>query len=190
MKTIKTKLIYAFIAVSLFACKDDDEDEPVVPVIPNEEEVITTVRYTLTPTGGGAAAVFSFQDLDGDGGNTPVITADSIDANITYTGSLEFFNELETPADTITNEVLEEGDEHQVFFQINSGDFTVSYADVDKNGNPIGVSSTFESNTMSGNLTITLRHEPDKAAAGVSGGDITNAGGETDIEVSFPINVR
>ena len=84
--------MYAFIALALFACKDDDENEPVTPIIPNEEEVITTVRYTLTPQGGGTASVFSFQDLDGDGGNAPVITADSLDANVTYTGAIEFIN--------------------------------------------------------------------------------------------------
>ncbi len=182
--------MYAFIALALFACKDDDENEPVTPIIPNEEEVITTVRYTLTPQGGGTASVFSFQDLDGDGGNAPVITADSLDANVTYTGAIEFINELETPAEDITEEVLEEGDEHQVFFQVTSGDFVISYADVDQNGNPLGLSTTFESKTTGGSLTVILRHEPDKTAAGVSGGDITNAGGETDIEVVFPVNVR
>ena len=36
-----------------------------------------------------------------------------------------------------------------------------------------------------GQFTVTLRHEPDKSAQGVSAGDITNAGGETDIEVSL-----
>ena len=35
-----------------------------------------------------------------------------------------------------------------------------------------------------------LRHEPDKSAAGVSSGDITNAGGETDIEVSFNVIIE
>ena len=38
--------------------------------------------------------------------------------------------------------------------------------------------------------TITLRHEPAKTATGVSGGDITNAGGETDIEVVFDVTVE
>ncbi|HBK71516.1 MAG TPA: type 1 periplasmic binding fold superfamily protein, partial [Flavobacteriaceae bacterium] len=35
-----------------------------------------------------------------------------------------------------------------------------------------------------------LRHEPNKSASGVSDGDITNAGGETDIEVIFNITVQ
>ena len=66
-----------------------------------------------------------------------------------------------------------------------------AYADQDNNGNPIGLS--FELTTGdAGNesYTITLRHEPDKTASGVSGGDITNAGGETDIEVVFDITVE
>jgi hypothetical protein len=39
-------------------------------------------------------------------------------------------------------------------------------------------------------LKITLRHEPNKKASGVVGGSITNAGGETDIEVSFDVEVK
>ena len=34
-----------------------------------------------------------------------------------------------------------------------------------------------------------LKHEPNKSAAGVAGGDVTNAGGETDAEMEFPITV-
>ncbi len=187
---MKSKLLYVFIAMALFACKDDEGDKPVTPEIPNEEEVITTVRYTLTPSTGGTAKVFQFQDLDGDGGNAPIISGDTLDLNVTYTGSIEFLNELESPADDITEEVLAEGDEHQVFYQVTSGDFVITYTDQDSNGNPIGLTTTFESKTMGGNLKVVLRHEPVKGAVGVSGGDITNAGGETDIEVVFPVNVR
>jgi len=37
---------------------------------------------------------------------------------------------------------------------------------------------------------VTLRHQPDKGAIGVSDGDITNAGGETDIEVLFDVIIE
>ena len=37
---------------------------------------------------------------------------------------------------------------------------------------------------------MTLRHEPAKDASGVAAGDITNAGGETDIEVTFDVTVE
>ena len=41
-----------------------------------------------------------------------------------------------------------------------------------------------------GTVVVTLRHQPDKTASGVSSGDITYAGGETDIEVSFPLVIE
>jgi len=68
---------------------------------------------------------------------------------------------------------------------------SVAYDDKDANGNPVGLSSILTTgDAASGSITITLRHEPAKSASGVSNGDITNAGGETDIEVIFPINVQ
>jgi hypothetical protein len=46
------------------------------------------------------------------------------------------------------------------------------------------------SSAGSGTLTITLRHEPNKDGDNVADGDITNAGGETDVEVTFNIDVE
>ncbi len=68
---------------------------------------------------------------------------------------------------------------------------SVSYTDTDADGNPIGITTELiTSDAGSGVLTVILRHEPNKGASGVSGGDITNAGGETDIEVDFDVNVQ
>jgi hypothetical protein len=66
-----------------------------------------------------------------------------------------------------------------------------SYDDSDSNGDPVGIVTTVHTgDTGNGLLTITLRHEPDKSATGVAGGDITNAGGDTDLEVTFPVMVE
>ena len=70
--------------------------------IPNEEELITTVNYTLTPADGSAAITLSFVDLDGDGGDAPTITGGTLIANTTYTGTLELLNEAEMPVEDIT----------------------------------------------------------------------------------------
>ena len=72
----KTLLMLSF-ALFLGACGED-------PVAPNEEELITTLNLTLTPVAGGAAVVLTFQDLDGEGGNDPVITNGTIAANTNY----------------------------------------------------------------------------------------------------------
>ena len=43
---------------------------------------------------------------------------------------------------------------------------------------------------INGTITITLRHEPNKGGEGVSNGDITNAGGETDAQVSYNVSLQ
>ncbi|MBK7753909.1 MAG: hypothetical protein IPI41_15275 [Flavobacteriales bacterium] len=87
--------------------------------------------------------------------------------------------------------MLEEGVDHQFFFQPAGANITFAYSDADANGNPIGLQTTMASGTASvGSLKVTLRHEPDKTAAGVASGDITNAAGETDIEVTFPVVIE
>ncbi len=167
------------------------KDEPDEPVIPNEEEVITTLNFTLTPDGGGTAVVLTFLDLDGDGGNDPTITGGTLDTNTTYNGSLELFNELESPAVDITEEVEGEALDHQFFFQTSIGEINIAYDDMDANGNPIGLSTIITTNVASsGTITVILRHEPNKDASGASTGDITNAGGETDIEVTFNVDIQ
>ena len=176
--------------LSIFFITACNKDVPEDPTIPNEEEVITTLNFTLTPDGSGTPVVLTFQDLDGDGGNVPIITGGVLDSNTTYYGSLELLNELENPATDITEEVEEEGSDHQFFFQTSVNGMNVTYDDIDVNGDPIGLSTILITNgTSTGTLTITLRHEPKKDASGVSDGDITNAGGETDIEVTFNVEV-
>lgn len=166
-------------------CEQDD------PVIPNEEELITTLGYTLTPVNGTDVVTLLFQDFDGDGGDAPIITGGMLAANETYTGSLQLLNESETPTEDITAEVEEEDLEHQFFFQSDIAGLNVIYGDQDSEGNPLGLRSTLiTGDAASGTLTVTLRHEPNKSASGVSDGLLENAGGETDIEVTFPIDVQ
>jgi len=186
MKLLSPLSMVLFLSlVFLTSC---DKDDPV-PI--DEPELITTLIYTLTPIDGGTPAVLSFQDLDGDGGDEPVVTTDNLMANTTYNGSISLLNETETPAENISAEVLEEGAEHQFFFAQTVNGISLAYTDMDEDGNPIGLSTILTTTVaQSGNFTIILRHEPDKNADGAAQGNINNAGGETDIEVTFPINVQ
>lgn len=184
-------LLSIFISlISMISCSDD----PVVPddpVIENEEEVITTLTYTLTPSEGGSAVVLTYQDLDGDGANEPTITNGMLSDSTVYTGALTLLNETESPAESITEEIEEEDDEHQFFFSSTITDLQVEYADEDGDGKPVGLTTTLTTGAVgSGTLTITLRHEPEKSAANVASGDITSAGGETDISVTFTLTIE
>ncbi len=179
-------LLLAFVTAFTFISCDKDD-----PVIENEEELITTVNYTLTPTDGGEAIVLTFQDLDGDGEMVPMISSGLLGAGKTYNGVLELLNESDSPAENITEEIQEEDEDHQFFFQTDIAGLVVAYSDTDADGNPVGLSTTVTTDAAaSGSLTIILLHEPVKTADGVSAGDITNAAGESDIEVVFPIDVQ
>jgi hypothetical protein len=187
MKLIKNIVILVYIS-SIFAACSSDED----PVIINEEELITTVRATLIPEGGGTEVILESVDLDGDGPNEPIIeVSGTFNPNTTYTGTLKILNEAESPAEDITLEIMEEDEDHQFFFSLTNDIATATYGDEDSNGNPVGVQFNLLTGAAgSGGFTIILRHEPDKAAADVNTGDVTNAGGSTDVQVTFDITIN
>ena len=162
-----------------FSCDDDET------VIPNEEEVITELTYTLTSP--DHTATFTFSDPDGEGGNDATITGATLRPNTTYTGSLDLGE--------ITAEIQEEDAEHQFFFEFDGAlGITATYTDTDDDGNPVGLATsvvTTDANPEVNNgLVLTLRHEPTKTASGVSISNPDAAGGETDIEVIFPVTVE
>lgn len=181
--TMKQKYaILPILAFTLYSC------DPVEPTDPKEEELITTVSIELI--GLNSTAVLSYVDLDGDGGAAPVYAIDSLNANTVYSGSITLLNESETPSEDITAEIFDEADDHQFFFTTNGGT-NYSYTDQDNNGYPVGL--TFELTTGdpgTEEFTFILRHLPAKDADGVMDGDITNAGGETDIQVVFDVIVH
>lgn len=180
----KQILLYPLLLIALvFTGCSDENPQPV-----NEEEVITTMTVTLTPAGGGTAITLKKTDLDGDGPNAAVYSVSgNLVAGTTYSGLIKVENETETPAENITEEVIEEANEHQFFFTPAGGlDVTTTYADMDGDGNPLGVEFNLTANTASmGTLTITLRHEPTKPNTGLA-----DAGGETDVEATFNLTVE
>lgn len=195
--TMRTDLKYLTLALAIagaaVGCKKDEEDPltPTPPVV-NEEEVITTLILTFTDQE-NAANVFEMRstDLDGDGGNAPVITSDPLPNNRAFNLAVRVLNESGDPAEEITEEIEAEDEDHQFFFQPVGTTLLVNYADADGNGAPVGLINTASTAAPGvGTLTVILRHEPDKTAPGVITGDIMNAGGETDIEVEFPVTVE
>jgi len=185
-------LILATLVV-LPACADDAQP-------PDEQEVITTVILELTPTG-GQAMVFEFDDPDGDGGAAPTI--DPIEIGIgSYSARVRFENRLETPPEDITAEVDDEAEQHQVFFTgsaLAAGDLAYTYADMDANGLPIGLTGSMSApSDGTGDLTVTLRHlppingQPTKTAGletQVRNGGFDGIPGESDAQVTFPVTV-
>lgn len=179
-------LIFLFALVLIIPSCDKDDPEPV-----NEEEVINTFIYNLVPDDGSELISFTFNDEDGDGGEAPTIVSATLAANTLYTGSVALTANTPDGTENVTEEVEEEAEEHQFFYASTIADLEIAYDDVDADGNPIGINTTLQTGEAgSGALTITLRHEPDKNGTDVSAGNIANAGGETDIEVTFDVEVQ
>lgn len=163
------------------SCNKEDK------VDPNEEELITTLKVSLLPSGSTTPLVFTFKDVDGPAGNPPAVF-DSIivDANKSYTATVQFLNESVSPAEDITAEVSAEGDDHQVYFTPAGAALSVSNLNADSKGLPLGLSSTWQAGAAGkGSMTITLKHKPGTKAAG----DPVSKG-ETDVEVVFGVRLK
>lgn len=177
---------YAFfftvvLVMAIFSCKKEDK------VDPNEGELITTLKVSLTETGSSTPQVFVFKDIDGPAGNPPQqFDSIIINSNKSYTASLQFLNESVSPAEDITVEVAAEGDDHQVYFQPTTAAISVNNLNNDSKGLPIGISSTWQTGAAgTGKMKITLKHKPGAKATG----DPVSKG-ETDVEIEFNVRIK
>lgn len=167
------------------ACNDQEV------IIENQEELITSLILRLEPLSGGSALEFSFSDIDGDGGEEPVINSPVLPSGTEFDATLILLDESGAFAEDVTIEIQEEAEDHQVFYIAENADLDVAYLDQDADGNPIGVRTRMTTGVPgSGTLQVILRHEADKFASGVDQGLIENAGGETDIQVSFDLIIQ
>ena len=182
-KFVSTLLLIGLL-LSVFSC---EKDEPME----NEERIeVTDIRYTLISPNGDEQ-VLTYSDPDGRGGNDPVVTGATIQPNVVYFGNFEISNELSTPTEDIKATIEANKREYQFFYIVNGLDMTIAYADSDDDQNPVGLTTALMiGNSSNGTLTINLQEDPNKSGAGVSDGQIGNAGGATIFQASFPITIQ
>jgi hypothetical protein len=187
MKKINFLLLAAILFVSVISssCKREDETPEL------EQEVITTVIMRFIEVGSTTVNEFIYRDLDGDGPATPTrFDAINLKPNTEYMVSIQLLDESKNPAEDINEEIMEEGDEHQFFFEANPANLIseFEYLDTDEDGRPIGLVTRMVTGTAhgEGNLRVVLLHELNKAAAGVAAGNRANAGGDVDVDINFP----
>jgi hypothetical protein len=183
----------------LGGCKDDDPEKEDTP------ELITKATLTFTPAGGGTTVTVTATDPDGEG--VQDLTVDgpiNLVVNKTYTLNLELINGLAQPTEPeydVTAEVEGESDEHMFFFGWTNNVFSdpsgngnidnraddVNYNDVDEEGLPLGLSTTWATvgSAASGTFRIILKHQPDLKSA-----TTTSDIGESDIDLTFTISVN
>lgn len=166
-------------ALFIAGCKKDKMDVENPSPVEQEEELITTLKLTFSDASGVETdKVFKFVDLDGDGGNAPIVDDIELTKNVTYNVDIEVLNESENPAEDITAEILAENSDHLFCFSASGIDLSINRTDSDGKYE-VGLKSEWITGiAASGTVTVALKHQP-----GVKNG-MCNVG-ETDIEVSF-----
>ncbi len=212
MKFINTLLALLCLVVFAPGCGDvghddhDDHDHHGHDHDPNE--VMTTIRLNFTAESGGEPFTATWADANNDG--NAMIDTITLTAGETYAVTVEVLNELEDPAENVTEELQMELDEHQFFFygeaisspssESTSAIVNQSYSDMDSVGFPVGLTNSFEAvEAGSGMLTIMLRHMPPvngtavktgELAEMVKSGNTDSLPGSIDIQIDFPITVQ
>jgi len=195
----RKNLVYAmaFAALAFTSCESDD------PVIENDQEVITdvTLRFQeLNAAGSPVGAVTSFKASDPQGievGKAPTIQNVSLIKGKTYSMKIEVFNSIEK--EDITKEIIEEAAKHQFFFLGSAfvGSPVLTYQYADPSGKLIGVEGKVTVSASPGlnnaTMRIVLRHDLDKNFLGATNPNFQNfvqAGGESDLDISFPLIIN
>ncbi len=185
MKNISYILFVWVLLASVQSCKKDEKEVTNPPAPDNEEEVITTLSLEFTDVNGiEPSLTATFRDPDGDGGAGPDIFDDiTLQAGTTYQVSLVLLNETVSPADTISNEVLAEADEHLFCFSPQGLDLSIIRTDSDGTYE-LGLESEWTAGAAgSGTVKVELKHQP-----GIKDGSCEP--GETDVEVTFEVTVE
>lgn len=184
------------ITMVISSCKKDD---PKQPVATNPQEVLTTVIINGynhdEPNNTQYHFSYKWEDLDGDGGLSPVIDTLALDTGIEYHCHILILDKTKMPVDTVSYAIEDEKNMHQFFYTPSSnlaGKFETEILDFDNNSPSLPVGLEFHLNTTSkdsyttplvGLLNMVLSH--------YDGVPKTMArSSESDIDINFPVKLK
>jgi len=195
MKNLRKVTLYltALLTLAFVSCKSDE------PTQENDGEVITDVTLKfqeLNSSNALVGSVLSFKASDPQGievGKTPTIQSINLAKGKKYQMTIEVTNAIK--GEDITQEILTEAAAHQFFFlgQVFDSSFlSIQYADA--GGIALGLKTTVtvspSTGTNNSSMRVVLRHDLNKSFAGANNPNFANfvqAGGETDLDITFPV---
>ena len=199
MKNNNTTIITIATIATILTISSCSKEDPKKPIITNPQEVLTTILIKGYNQNDSLNTNYQFnykwEDLDGDGGNLPVIDTINLDSGIIYTCEIIILDKTKTPFDTVSNAIEEEKNAHQFFFTPSAnltGKIKAEILDFDTNIPSLPVGLSFNLNTKSnqsfttpllGSLNMVLSHYD-----GVP--KTIEKSSESDIDINFPVKLK
>ena len=173
----KASLLYLpLLTILIYSCSKDDPDGI------NEQEFISNVVISVTSSDG------AMQTIDWDLSETNMETI-NLKVNSNYSVGLSFENRSDpTDIEDVTLEIIDEADEHQVFFEFADVSVDVTSANNDTKVGSRGVllkSVWNASSTGSGIVSVYLIHQPTNFNANSR----EDFGGFNDVSIDIPISI-
>ena len=201
---MRTAPLLCFVLPLAVACDDVKEDGHTH----DHNHGLTTALLLHFTDAGGTTTTFGWEDPENDGVDVKIDDV-VLASGESFALELEVLNQLETPVEDVTEEILEHAEEHQFFFTGSAVEGPASassdavlqhaYADTDPTGLPVGITNTITTvATGTGELVVTLRHLPPEGDVAVKTADLAEQvradgfsaiGGDNDIQVSFAVQV-
>ena len=185
--------------LTILAISSCSKEDPKKPIITNPQEVLTTILIKGYNQNDSLNTNYQFnykwEDLDGDGGNLPIIDTLNLDSGIIYKCEIIILDKTKTPFDTVSNAIEEEKNAHQFFFAPSAnlnGKIKTEILDFDTNIPSLPVGLSFNLNTKSnesfttpifGSLNMVLSHYD-----GVP--KTIEKSSESDIDINFPLKLK
>ena len=206
LKNIYIKSIFALsLFILILSCSKDSDPDPV-----HEEEVITLVILEVTKVGSSETMKYNFEVEGHDHGEEDHEEEEGddhddhddhdgehleieLEANSSYNVSMMIYNDTDPDnIEDVTTEIIEEVDEHQIFYAITDelSGFSISSASndpKDSNGYPLFQKTTWTTTgETSGDVVGYLFHEPTSK----TGSTRNDFGGAVDFEIEFEVHVE
>lgn len=193
---MKSHIYTILIGLVIFTTSCNNEEQNVN--ISTQQEVSTTLTLKFTNLADtNKKNSFTFRTNDGAVfGRDAKLDTVVLHKGETYRMEVLVLDESKQTPLNVTDEINLLSSDHQFFFSTNPSDlinFVISKFNKDEGGLILGtkVDSLVVGRSLDiGSLRVILRHRPNKAGLRVNRNDTTYAGGETDIAVTFPIQLK
>lgn len=197
LNKLRRLLAALFIFSVVFACSEAEAPEEE-----NETEVFTDVELIFTAEDGSVVRALAQDPTGGLGLNSSfTVQPITLKSNTTYTLTFELLNRLVAPVENVQEEIVDEDDEHQIFFEFTNGAFSsptgngniqnrngeINYLDFDRNSLPVGLRTRWTTAGLlqNGTFRVWLAHQP-----GVKTPTSTANDGDVDFDITFQLSIE